>query len=112
MVANWPLQYPIRPAFLSDPQRRSWWNSWFLPVRHDLSLHVKAEAEFGRTTVMLMQLFNRNGQGQKPWIDGAEGAARDFWLANSTWLPTWGAGDQRGMTVRSVKMWQLGACGS
>lgn len=49
--------------------------------------------------------------GGKPWIDwGSATAARDFWKANHTWLPTWGPGDSRGMTVKSAKMWQEGAC--
>jgi hypothetical protein len=49
--------------------------------------------------------------GGKPWVDGDPAtAARDFWMANETWLATWGAGDARGMTVKSVKMWQQGAC--
>jgi len=49
--------------------------------------------------------------GGKPWVDEQpSSAAFDFWKANSTWLKTWGAGDKRGMTVQSVKMWQQGAC--
>jgi hypothetical protein len=39
--------------------------------------------------------------GGKPWVDwGSATAARDFWRANKTWLPTWGPGESRGMTVR------------
>jgi hypothetical protein len=49
-----------------------------------------------------------NSKGNKPWIDGSSTAMRDFWKANSTWLPTWGANENRGMTVKSVKMWQEG----
>jgi hypothetical protein len=53
----------------------------------------------------------RDSIGGKPWVDyGSATAARDFWKANATWLATWGAGDARGMTVKSVKMWQEGAC--
>jgi len=49
--------------------------------------------------------------GGKPWVDwGSATAARDFWSANATWLPTWGVGEDRGMTVKSVKMWEQGAC--
>jgi len=48
--------------------------------------------------------------GGKPWIDKSVSPARDFWLANGTWLPTWGEGEDRGMTVKSVKMWQEGKC--
>lgn len=30
--------------------------------------------------------------------------------AKDQWLPTWGEGNDRGMTVKSVKMWQEGKC--
>lgn len=33
-----------------------------------------------------------------------------FWNASSAWEPTWGAGDARGMTVKSVKLFQRGDC--
>jgi hypothetical protein len=52
----------------------------------------------------------RDAKGNKPWIDGSATAMRDFWRANATWLPTWGQGEDRGMTVKSVKMWQQGKC--
>lgn len=55
---------------------------------------------------------NRDGKGNKPWIDGATSSMRDFWNANETWLPTWAKGEDRGMTVKSVKMWQQGKCGT
>ncbi|KAK0636224.1 concanavalin A-like lectin/glucanase domain-containing protein [Bombardia bombarda] len=48
--------------------------------------------------------------GSKPWLDAATNAQWTFWSAADKWLPTWGEGDQRGMTVRSVKMWRKGAC--
>ncbi len=49
--------------------------------------------------------------GSKPWVDASTYLARgDFWRAADKWLPTWGAGNSRGMTVKSVKMWQEGAC--
>jgi beta-glucanase (GH16 family) len=70
-----------------------------------------------------------DGQGGKPWVDGSDFAARDFWngestsicnfvfreiliisTAKDTWLPTWGEGNERGMTVKSVKMWEHGKC--
>ncbi|KAH9863832.1 hypothetical protein J1614_009764 [Plenodomus biglobosus] len=50
-----------------------------------------------------------DGEG-KPWVDGSAFAARDFWKARDDWLPTWGDGVSRGMTVKSVKMWQAGKC--
>jgi hypothetical protein len=33
-----------------------------------------------------------------------------FTTAKDEWLPTWGEGTERGMTVKSVKMWQAGKC--
>lgn len=50
--------------------------------------------------------------GNKPWGDKSLTAQRDFWVANGTWLPTWGVGNERGLTVKSAKMWSQGACGS
>jgi hypothetical protein len=73
-------------------------------------------------------LVLRDGEGGKPWVDGSDFAARDFWngefppiypsfakilmilTAKDTWLPTWGEGNDRGMTVKSVKMWEHGNC--
>lgn len=49
--------------------------------------------------------------GGKPWLDDATNAQWTFWSTANQWLPTWGEGDERGMTVKSVKMWQQGACG-
>jgi len=54
--------------------------------------------------------FFPDSTGQKPWVDGSETAMRDFWNANSTWLPTWGEGEDRGMSVKNVKMWSQGIC--
>ena len=48
--------------------------------------------------------------GNKPWADKSDNAMKQFWAANTTWLPTWGAGPARGMTVKYVKMWQEGKC--
>lgn len=47
----------------------------------------------------------------KPWLDRATNAQWTFWSNADEWLPTWGDGDERGMTVKSVKMWELGKCG-
>ncbi|KAF2454644.1 glycosyl hydrolase [Lineolata rhizophorae] len=52
----------------------------------------------------------QDGKGEKPWLDDSTSAAADFLRAAGKWLPTWGDGDDRGMTVKSVKMWQQGAC--
>lgn len=53
-----------------------------------------------------------DGKGGKPWVDDATNAQWTFYDDADTWLPTWGESDSRGMTVRSVKMWQAGACGT
>ncbi|KAH7033407.1 glycosyl hydrolase [Microdochium trichocladiopsis] len=47
-----------------------------------------------------------NNVGGKPWIDADDNAMRQFWQASDQWLPTWGEGNDRGMTVKSVRMWQ------
>ncbi len=54
-----------------------------------------------------------DGEGSKPWVDdSAQWARSNFYEQVDKWLPTWGEGNERGMTVKSVKMWQQGACGS
>jgi len=49
--------------------------------------------------------------GNKPWGDASITAPAEFWNASSQWAPTWGAPEERGMTVKSVKMYSQGACG-
>ncbi|KAF2808462.1 putative gram-negative bacteria binding protein [Mytilinidion resinicola] len=49
-------------------------------------------------------------QGDKPWINFSPTAMRDFWNARNSWMPTWGKGNELGMTVKSVKMWREGKC--
>ncbi|KAK6338649.1 hypothetical protein TWF696_009460 [Orbilia brochopaga] len=46
----------------------------------------------------------------KPWVDRSGTEMRDFWDDVDEWYPTWGPVESRGMTVRSVKMWQQGKC--
>lgn len=48
--------------------------------------------------------------GGKPWADRSKTPMRDFWESNSTWLPSWGPKEERGMVIKSVKMWQEGKC--
>ncbi len=50
--------------------------------------------------------------GGKPWLDSSTNSQWTFWSAVDKWFPTWGDGDSKGMTVRSVKMWTRGECGS
>ncbi|EGE05576.1 glycosyl hydrolase [Trichophyton equinum CBS 127.97] len=51
-----------------------------------------------------------DGKGGKPWTDVGQ-AASDFYSSLDKFYPTWPKDNSRGMTVRSVKMWQEGACG-
>lgn len=51
-----------------------------------------------------------DGYGSKPWVDASPSAEEAFWSAASAWEPTWGEGDTRGMSIKSVKMWQRGTC--
>ena len=59
-----------------------------------------------------MLTTNRDKVGDKPWLNEATNARWTFWDAAKDWLPTWGEGDKRGMTIKSVKMWQQGKCGA
>ncbi|BFZ65475.1 hypothetical protein YB2330_006648 [Saitoella coloradoensis] len=43
----------------------------------------------------------------KPWIDATLAARRDFWSARDEWYKTWPAKEERGMVVKSVRMYQL-----
>ncbi|ODQ49727.1 concanavalin A-like lectin/glucanase [Saitoella complicata NRRL Y-17804] len=43
----------------------------------------------------------------KPWVDATATARRDFWSARDEWYKTWPAEEERGMIVKSVKMYQL-----
>lgn len=54
--------------------------------------------------------FFVDGEGNKPWLDRAEDSQKAFWQAKNSWLPTWGEGDTRGLTIKSVKMYTLGKC--
>jgi beta-glucanase (GH16 family) len=54
--------------------------------------------------------FFPDNKGNKPWLDGTASAMKDFWNAYGVWGATWGAGEDRGLTVRSVKVWQQGKC--
>ncbi|OCK77836.1 glycoside hydrolase family 16 protein [Lepidopterella palustris CBS 459.81] len=54
--------------------------------------------------------FFPDGVGNKPWGDKSDNAPKAFWDSQSQWYPSWGAGDTKGLTVKSVKMWKEGAC--
>ena len=52
----------------------------------------------------------RDNQGKKPWLDAGAANQCDFYKDIGNWYPTWGKGGDRGMTVKSVKMWKEGRC--
>ena len=54
--------------------------------------------------------FFPDGVGNKPWGDMSGTAPKEFWDSENQWIDTWGEGDTRGLTVKSVKMWKEGAC--
>lgn len=54
--------------------------------------------------------FFPDGVGNKPWGDMSGNAPKEFWDSEPQWISTWGEGDTRGLTVKSVKMWKEGAC--
>jgi hypothetical protein len=57
--------------------------------------------------------FNcRDGYHNKPWIDKSPTAAQQFMNAQGAWESTWGEGDTRGMTVKSVKLFSRNICGA
>lgn len=66
--------------------------------------------------VMNVAVGSRNGWfldgvGGKPWVDASTYLAPgNFYQQVDRWLPTWGEGNARGLTVKSVKMWQEGKC--
>ncbi|KAJ5593911.1 uncharacterized protein N7459_000119 [Penicillium hispanicum] len=51
-----------------------------------------------------------DGSGGKPWVDDSKTSARDFYLGQSSWLPSWGTTESRSMIIKSVKMWQEDPC--
>uniref|UniRef100_A0A093V4X5 Beta-1,3-glucan-binding protein n=1 Tax=Talaromyces marneffei PM1 TaxID=1077442 RepID=A0A093V4X5_TALMA len=56
--------------------------------------------------------YFQDGYGSKPWIDKSADAMAQFYNASSAWESTWGEGDTRGMSVKSVKIFQRGECKS
>lgn len=50
--------------------------------------------------------YFKDGASNKPWGDASPSAPSEFWSQHGIWYPTWGAKDERGMTVKSVKMYK------
>ncbi|KAI1848719.1 hypothetical protein JX266_005578 [Neoarthrinium moseri] len=82
-------------------------NSSTLNAPFDQSFYLILNVAVGSTSG-----FFSDGEGEKPWSDSSTKATQQFWSAKDIWLPTWGDGDQKGMSIKSVKMWRRGACGS
>lgn len=55
-------------------------------------------------------ILNRDGYGNKPWIDSSLTAMEQFYNSSNAWEATWGEGDTRGLSVKSVKLFQRGLC--
>jgi hypothetical protein len=65
--------------------------------------------------ILNVAVGSRNGwfpdnKDDKPWLDAGASSQWDFYRNAHSWLPTWGKGNDRGMTVKRVKMWQQGKC--
>jgi hypothetical protein len=56
--------------------------------------------------------FFKDGVGNKPWGDASLIGPKQFLESKDTWYPTWGKGEERGLTVKNVKMWSQGKCAS
>ena len=56
--------------------------------------------------------FFKDGVSNKPWADASPTATKAFWDSQQLWYPSWGKGADRGLSVKSVKMWSEGACGA
>ncbi|KAF4963890.1 hypothetical protein FSARC_8143 [Fusarium sarcochroum] len=106
--------------------KNMWEYGKFAGVTVNKTVHKDTWSQTGRSNTPFDQPFylilnvavgSTNGWfpdklGAKPWSDESSAPMRDFWDAKDTWLPSWGEEKDRGMIVRSVKMWQEGACSS
>jgi hypothetical protein len=97
----------LRPGVLPHPQRGGGGSKWMVSVGPSASSGVLTLPDKLR---LLLTRDDRDGKSGKPWVDAGTNAQWEFYGDAASWLPTWGEGASRGMTVRSVKMWQDGAC--
>lgn len=88
-------------------------------IQDPWAISANVNAPFDRNFYLIMNVavgsrngWFRDGIPGKPWVDAGATAVGDFYNAADKWLPTWGAGTDSAMNVKSVKMWQEGACGS
>ncbi|OKL57256.1 hypothetical protein UA08_07422 [Talaromyces atroroseus] len=54
--------------------------------------------------------YFEDGYRNKPWIDSSATAMEQFYNSSYAWESTWGEGDARGLSVKSVKLYQRGVC--
>jgi beta-glucanase (GH16 family) len=91
----------VNNTLMTDP-----WNTTDRSAPFDQAFYLILDIAVGGTNSYFL-----DDVGGKPWVDATGPlAAGEFWLAADQWLPTWGKGNDGGMSVKSVKMWQQGAC--
>jgi beta-glucanase (GH16 family) len=81
-----------------------WASSKNLNAPFDQSFYLILNVGVGATNG-----YFADGKGGKPWTDKANNTMAQFWNAKGVWQPTWGSPATRGMTVKSVKMYNI--CG-
>lgn len=94
-------EYQSNKSALFDPWSQTGMRNTPFDQKFYLILNVAVGATNG---------FFKDGVGNKPWGDGSLTGPKEFWDARQLWLPTWGEPVDRGMTVKSVKMYKEGAC--
>lgn len=88
-------------TLLTDP-----WNTTDISAPFDQEFYLILDVAVGS-----LNGYFPDSVGGKPWVDATGTiAASEFWLAADQWLPTWGKGNDRSMSIKSVKMWQQGEC--
>jgi len=92
-------------------------NSTYIKNPWELSSNKNAPFDQNFFLIMNVAVGSRNGWfadgvGGKPWVDANPSAPLEFYNAQSKWLSSWGQGDNSGMTVKRVRMWQEGKCRS
>lgn len=97
----------LRSRVLPHLERGSRGQEWVVRVSSPIQ-----EAKLTIKDCIANGLNYSDTKGGKPWLDDATNAQWTFWDAADEWLPTWGEGDARGMTIKSIKMYSRGACGS
>ncbi|OZJ01690.1 hypothetical protein BZG36_05526 [Bifiguratus adelaidae] len=93
---NFPLSYQNGSAIVNP------WSSTGSPATpFDQEFYLLLDVAVGGTNGWFPDSLN------KPWVDNSPIAQLEFYNNKDKWLPTWGAGEASGLSVQSVKMWQL-----